>query len=78
MKTTKFFSSLALVAMLAFSIVGCQKSAVEDQKDPIDQPGQEEPVKPGEEKPEVGKPFVMEDFTVTLTNVHSGDVFLTI
>ena len=77
MKTTKFLSSLALVAMLAFSVVSCQKNSVDDQKDPIDDP-QEEPVTPGDEKPEQGKPVVMENFTVTLNHVHSGDVFLTI
>lgn len=62
-----YFSMLALVALLAFGATSCQK--------PIDDevPGNEQPV-----DPESGEPVVMEDFTVTLTSIHSGDVFLTI
>ena len=66
MKTTKFLSLTAIAAMLAFAFVSCETPNV-------DEPNTEEPV-----KPESGKPVVMEDFTVTLTSLHSGDVFLTI
>ena len=57
--------------MLAFGVVSCEKPAVDEPN--TDEPNTEEPV-----KPESGKPVVMEDFTVTLNHVHSGDVFLTI
>ena len=70
MKTTKFLSLTAIAAMLAFAFVSCETPDVDE---PNDEPNTEEPV-----KPESGKPVVMEDFTVTLTNLHSGDVFLTI
>ena len=70
MKKLYFISKLAFMAMLAFGVASCQK--------PIDEP--QDPQNPTEEpvKPESGKPVVMEDFTVTLTSIHSGDVFLTI
>ena len=71
MKKIKFLSSMAIVAMLAFGVVSCEKPAVDEPN--TDEPNTEEPV-----KPESGKPVVMEDFTVTLNHVHSGDVFLTI
>ena len=70
MKTTKFLSLTAIAAMLAFAFVSCETPNVDE---PNDEPNTEEPV-----KPESGKPVVMEDFTVTLTSLHSGDVFLTI
>ena len=70
MKTTKFLSLTAIAAMLAFAFVSCETPNVNE---PNDEPNTEEPV-----KPESGKPVVMEDFTVTLTSLHSGDVFLTI
>lgn len=70
MKTTKFLSLTAIAAMLAFTFVSCETPDVDE---PNDEPNTEEPV-----KPESGKPVVMEDFTVTLTSLHSGDVFLTI
>ena len=57
--------------MLAFGVVSCEKPAVDEPNN--DEPNTEEPV-----KPESGEPVVMEDFTVTLTSLHSGDVFLTI
>ena len=57
--------------MLAFGVVSCEKPAVDEPN--TDEPNTEEPV-----KPESGEPVVMEDFTVTLTSLHSGDVFLTI
>ena len=69
MKKIKFLSSMAIVAMLAFGVVSCEKPAEPN----TDEPNTEEPV-----KPESGEPVVMEDFTVTLTSLHSGDVFLTI
>ena len=71
MKKIKFLSSMAIVAMLAFGVVSCEEPAVDEPN--TDEPNTEEPV-----KPESGKPVVMEDFTVTLNHVHSGDVFLTI
>ena len=58
------------MAMLAFSVVSCEK--------PVDEPTNDEPNTEEPVKPESGKPVVMEDFTVTLNHVHSGDVFLTI
>ena len=69
MKKIKFLSLMAIVAMLAFGVVSCEKPAEPN----TDEPNTEEPV-----KPESGEPVVMEDFTVTLTSLHSGDVFLTI
>lgn len=57
---------LALVALLAFGAVSC-----ETPEQPTEKPNTEV-------KPESGEPVVMEDFTVTLTSLHSGDVFLTI
>ena len=71
MKTTKFLSLTAIAAMLAFAFVSCETPNVDEPN--TDEPNTEEPV-----KPESGKPVVMEDFTVTLTSLHSGDVFLTI
>ena len=71
MKKIKFLSSMAIVAMLSFGVVSCEKPAVDEPNN--DEPNTEEPV-----KPESGEPVVMEDFTVTLTSLHSGDVFLTI
>ena len=71
MKKIKFLSSMAIVAMLAFGVVSCEEPAVDEPNN--DEPNTEEPV-----KPESGEPVVMEDFTVTLTSLHSGDVFLTI
>ena len=66
MRKINFLSSLALVAMLAFGAVSCETP---DQ--PTDKPTPEV-------KPESGDPVVLEDFTVTLTALHSGDVFLNI
>ena len=71
MKKIKFLSSMAIATMLAFGIVSCEQPNVDEPN--TDEPNTEEPV-----KPESGKPVVMEDFTVTLNHVHSGDVFLTI
>ena len=58
--------SLIFVAM-AFGTVSCTKPTTEPTEKPAP-----------EVKPESGEPVVMEDFTVTLTSLHSGDVFLTI
>ena len=71
MKKIKFLSSMAIATMLAFGIVSCEQPDVDEPN--TEEPNTEEPV-----KPESGKPVVMEDFTVTLNHVHSGDVFLTI
>ena len=70
MRKLNFISKLAFMAMLALGIASCQKPTNEPTPE---QPTPEEPV-----KPESGEPVVMEDFTVTLTSIHSGDVFLTI
>ena len=69
MRKLYFLSSLFLVAMLAFGAVSCETPVTPDE--PQDDPTQEV-------KPESGEPVVMDDFTVTLTSLHSGDVFLTI
>jgi hypothetical protein len=66
MRKINFLSSLALVALLAFGAVSCETP---DQ--PTDKPNKEV-------QPESGEPVVLEDFTVTLTALHSGDVFLNI
>ncbi len=66
MRKINFLSSLALVALLAFGAVSCETP---DQ--PTDKPNPEV-------KPESGEPVVLDDFTVTLTALHSGDVFLNI
>ena len=71
MKKIKFLSSMAIASMLAFGIVSCEQPNVDEPN--TDEPNTDEPV-----KPESGEPVVMEDFTVTLNHVHSGDVFLTI
>ena len=57
---------MVLVALLAFGAVSC-----ETPNEPVDKPTPEV-------KPEDGKPVVLEDFTVTLTALHSGDVSLNI
>ena len=66
MRKINFLSSMVLVALLAFGAVSCETP---DQ--PTDKPNPEV-------KPESGEPVVLEDFTVTLTALHSGDVFLNI
>jgi hypothetical protein len=66
MNKIKFFSSLLFIAMMAFGVVSCETP----EKHP------DEPQK--EVKPESGEPVVLEDFTVTLEALHSGDVFLNI
>ena len=68
MSKINFLSSLILAAF-AFAAVGCTE--------PTTEPTPDQPATP-EVKPESGEPVVMEDFTVTLTSLHSGDVFLTI
>ena len=67
MRKINFLSSMVLVALLAFGAVSC-----ETPNEPTDKPT------PGGVKPEDGKPVDLEDFTVTLTALHSGDVFLNI
>ena len=57
---------MVLVALLAFGAVSC-----ETPESGTDKPG-------NEVKPESGEPVVLEDFTVTLEALHSGDVFLNI
>ena len=57
---------MVLVALLAFGAVSC-----ETPNEPVDKPTPEV-------KPEDGKPVVLDDFTVTLTALHSGDVSLNI
>lgn len=62
----RFFLFVSLVLCLA---TGCQKDSDNNggNNKPTDQP-----------TPENGDPIVMDDFTVTLTTLHSGDVWLDI
>ena len=65
----KIFKLLSITAILAILAAGCQ-----------DKPQTQEPEnnQPEVVKPEDGKPIELEDFTVTLTSLHAGDVFFTI
>ena len=66
MKISKLLSiSLSLLLLAA---AGCDKPSPDN--------GGEEPAETI--KPEDGKPVELEDFTVTLTSLHSGDVFFTV
>ena len=56
-----------IFAAMAFGAASCTKPTEPTQKEPTP-----------EVKPESGDPVVMEDFTVTLKSLHSGDVFLSI
>ena len=67
MRKFNLLSSLIFAAM-AFGAVACTE--------PTTEPTEKEPTP--EVKPESGEPVVMEDFTVTLKSLHSGDVFLSI
>lgn len=60
--------NIALCGLLFFA-AGCEKpqTQVPDNND-----------QPEEVKPEDGKPIELENFTVTLTSLHAGDVFFTI
>lgn len=89
MKTNNFFKFFFMAVLALGVAVGCQEDPIDDGKKPNEeQPGDEneqpgdENGKPGDDgqqtKPEVDVPFVMEDFTVTLTALHSGDVWLNI
>ena len=64
---TKKLRNLALCGLLLLA-AGCQK--------PVTQEPDDTPVETV--KPEDGKPIELEDFTVTLTSLHSGDVFFNI
>ena len=64
---TKKLSNLALCGLLLLA-AGCQK--------PVTQEPDDVPVETV--KPEDGKPIELENFTVTLTSLHSGDVFFNI
>ena len=60
--------SMFLVAALSFGVVSCTK----EKTTPVTpEPG-------GENTVVVGKPYAMEDFTVTLEALHSGDVLFSI
>ena len=60
--------SMFLVAALSFGVVSCTK----EKTTPVTpEPG-------GVNTVEVGKPYAMEDFTVTLEALHSGDVLFSI
>ena len=67
MKKINFLASLILSA-IAFGAVGCTEPSTDTEKKPT----------PEVVDPASGQPVVMEDFTVTLNNIYSGDVFLTI
>ena len=64
---TKKLINLALCGLLLLA-AGCQK--------PVTQEPDDVPVETV--KPEDGKPIELENFTVTLTSLHSGDVFFNI
>ena len=66
MRKINFLAALIFAAM-AFGAASCTKPTEPTQKEPTP-----------EVKPESGDPVVMEDFTVTLKSLHSGDVFLSI
>ena len=68
MKKINFLASLILSA-IAFGAVGCTEPSTDTEK---------KPATPEVVDPASGQPVVMEDFTVTLNNIYSGDVFLTI
>lgn len=71
MKTNNFLNLLFMAGLLLSVAVGCQKEPNTDKGNGDKNPSEQT-------KPEVGKPFVMEDFTVTLTALHSGDVWFDI
>lgn len=67
----KILHNLLFGLLFAFGAVSCNEPEVnETQKNPNDNPSQE--------KVEVGKPITLDDFTLTLTALHAGDVFLSI
>ena len=66
MRKFNFLAALIFAAM-AFGAASCTKPTEPTQKEPTP-----------EVKPESGDPVVMENFTVTLKSLHSGDVFLSI
>ena len=63
----KTLSRIFLAMLLLVGVASCQKPT----PDGPDGPGQTV-------NPESGEPVVLEDFTVTLTALHAGDVFLSI
>ena len=65
----KIFKLLSLSAIMLLLAASCQ------EKPQTQEPGNGEPEVV---KPEAGKPIKLEDFTVTLTALHAGDVFFTI
>lgn len=66
---SKLFLNLAVAGTLLFAAASCDKPTPDNN-------GGDEPVETV--KPEDGKPIELEDFTVTLTSLHAGDVFFTI
>ena len=66
MKILRLLSTVLCLALLA---AGCQEKP--QTQEPDDKPAETV-------KPEDGKPMELENFTVTLTSLHAGDVFLNI
>ena len=64
----KKLMNMALCGLLLFA-AGCQEKP--QTQEPDDKPAETV-------KPEDGKPMELENFTVTLTSLHAGDVFLNI
>ena len=68
MKTKNFLRLLFMAALMLSVATACQKEPDNgDNNKPTEQP-----------VPEDGDPISLEDFTVTLTSLHSGDVWLSI
>lgn len=68
MKTKNFLRLLFMAALMLSVATACQKEPDNgDNNKPTEQP-----------VPENGDPISLEDFTVTLTSLHSGDVWLSI
>lgn len=68
MKNNNFLKLLFMLSLMLGVAVGCQKEN-QDGKNPN---------KPNNEQTELNKPIELEDFTVTITSLHSGDAWFNI